>query len=201
MQTLSIQNIPPHLICSARVGKEITTIAKVAYANAMRRLSSGLHAVGTTDRQRAIRNADDAVSLMVRERDRELGCILSEYNDCDPRDTMECGHFIPREFEATRYHPWNVNAESRGCNSSHVSGYQPDKGFPYGLAIDAKYGEGIALFLYRLAHPRHERNAIPKDESWTTTELEQLKAAARMGARVYSACYAELRPHHFPSAP
>jgi hypothetical protein len=154
------------------------------------------HRVGSTPRQRAIRNADDAVSLMVRERDKDLRCILFEYNHCDPRDTIECGHFIPREFEATRYHPWNVNAESRGCNSSHVSGYRPDKGFPYGLAIDAKYGEGTALFLYRLAHPLHERNAIPNDESWTVRELEQLKAAARMGARAYTQVYFELRPSH-----
>jgi hypothetical protein len=157
-----------------------------------------LHRVGTTDRQRAIRNTDDAVSRMVRfDRDADLPCILQFHNQCDPRNDMECGHFIARaDSEATRWHPYNVNKECSACNSSHASGYRPDKGFPYGLAINAKYGEGTALFLYRLAHPLHELNAIAKDESWMTTELDQLKAAARMGWRVYEQVYWQLRPHH-----
>jgi hypothetical protein len=159
----------------------------------------GLHSVGTTDRQRAIRNADDAVSLMIRERDKDLPCILFEFNDCDPRDERECGHFIEREREATRYHPWNLNSESKGCNKSHVSGYRPDKGFPYGLAIDEKYGAGTALFLYRLAHPLHEKNAMPRDESWSVRELGTLTDAARRGATVYEATYFMLRPHHWLS--
>jgi hypothetical protein len=112
---------------------------------------------------------------------------------------MECGHFIPREFEATRYHPYNVNSESKGCNASHVSGYRPDKGFPYGLAIDEKYGAGTALFLYRLANPLHEKNAIPKDESWTVVELGTLTDGARRGSQIYEAVYRQLRPWHFPS--
>jgi hypothetical protein len=73
----------------------------------------GLHPVGTTERQRAIRNADDAVSLIIRERDEDLSCILSFHNHCDPRNKMECGHFIERE--ATRYHPWNLNKECKAC--------------------------------------------------------------------------------------
>lgn len=159
----------------------------------------GLHRIGTTERQRAIANADRAVSLMVRERDSEEFCILFQAKHCDPRNEMECGHFIEREREATRYHPWNVNKECRSCNSSHVSGFQPDKGFAYGVAIDEKYGEGAAKFLYRLAHPLHGLNQIhARDESWTAVELNTLKDAARHGAQVYEQMYFELRPWHRP---
>ena len=144
--------------------------------------------------QKAVRNADDAVSIMVRARD-EGACILFEANECDPRNKMECGHFIQRELMATRFHPCNLNKECSACNSSHVSGFRPDKGFPYSLAIDAKYGNGCALFLYNLSHPKHEIGGT-RDESWTIQELEQLKSAARMGSRVYEQIYYELRPHH-----
>ena len=158
----------------------------------------GLHAVGSTSRQKAIRNLDDAVSKMVRIRDEVLHCILWKYNDCDD-EKMECGHFMPRQYEATRFHPCNVNAESSTCNSSHVSGYQPDKGFPYGLAIDEKYGKGMSLLLYRLAKPLHEKDKKPANDNWTETELETLKFAARKGARIYEQIYYELRPTHKPS--
>jgi hypothetical protein len=135
---------------------------------------------------------------MIRERDKDLPCILAEYNDCDPRDERECRHFIEREREPTRYHPFNLNSESKGCNKSHVSGYRPDKGVRYGLAIDQKWGAGVALFLYRLAHPLHEKNAIPRDESWSVNELNTIKDAARRGSRIYEAVYFDLRPLHRP---
>jgi hypothetical protein len=108
---------------------------------------------------------------------------------------MECGHFIERQFEVTRFHPMNVNKECAPHNSSHVSGFRPDKGFPYGLAIDKKYGKGAALFLYRVAHPLHTKELTPK-ESFTEDELNLLKDAARKGPRVYEAAYYELRPAH-----
>jgi hypothetical protein len=129
----------------------------------------------------------------------DLPCILlGQPVECSPKNKMECGHFIEREREATRFHPWNVNKECAPHNSSHVSGYRPDKGFPYGLAIDEKWGDGVALFLYRLAHPLHEKDAIPKDESWTANELRQIASAARLGYPAFLQLYTELRPHHFP---
>jgi hypothetical protein len=154
---------------------------------------NGLHAVGTTSRQRAIRNTDDAVSLMVRARDLEIPCILFSESPCNPKNTMECGHFIERGIEATRFHPMNVNKECASHNSSHVSGFRPDKGFPYGLAIDKKYGNGAALFLYRLAHPLHTKELTPQD-SFTEIELDLLKDAARKGPRVYEQIYYTMRP-------
>jgi hypothetical protein len=137
----------------------------------------------------------------VRERDKDVPCILfGQPIECSPKNKMECGHFIEREREATRFHPWNLNKECAPHNSSHVSGFRPDKGFPYGLAIDEKYGAGTALFLYRLAHPLHAKNAIPKDESWTTVELGTLTDAARRGYPVFFQVYREMRPWQFPSS-
>ncbi len=124
---------------------------------------------------------------MVRARDEKDPCILSGHNRCDRRNRMECGHFIERERMATRFHPWNVNKECCRCNTSHVSGYRPDKGFPYGLAIDAKWGDGTAKFLYKISRPIHQ---------WTTDELNFLKDAARRGSRVYEQAYFELRRGH-----
>ena len=144
---------------------------------------------------KAVRNCDDAVSIMVRARDEEIPCILFTANECDHRNKMECGHFIERERMATRFHPRNVNKECSKCNNSHVSGYRPDKGFPYSLAIDAKYGNGCALFLYNLSHPKHEIGGT-KDESWEIGELEQLKSAAKISVRAYEQVYYSLRPHH-----
>ena len=50
---------------------------------------------------KAIRNLDDALSIMVRARDEELPCILFEANECDHRNDMQCGHFIQREPDCT----------------------------------------------------------------------------------------------------
>jgi len=148
--------------------------------------------------QKAVRRLDDAVSLMVRERDRDILCVLSFENGCDPGNRMQCGHFIQRERMATRFHPMNVNKECAKCNTSHVSGYRPDKGFPYSLAIDAKYGNGAALFLYSLSHPKHGLGPS-SDESWDVSEIEQLISAASLGFRAYAQLYYSLRPHHrFP---
>lgn len=159
----------------------------------------GLHAVGTTDRQRAIRNADDAVSLMIREHDKDLPCILAFHNHCDPRNKMTCGHYVERAEEATRYHPWNLSKECSACNSSHVSRFRPDKGAAYTIAIDEKWGAGTASFLFYLAFPKHEKNAIPRNESWSVNELEQITSAARMGYRAYEQVYFELRGWHRPN--
>jgi hypothetical protein len=70
-----------------------------------------------------------------------------------------------------------------------VSGYRPDKGFVYCVAIDAKWGDGPAKFLYNLSRPTHTEG---------TAELEQLWSAARIGPRAYDQLYFILRPSHHP---
>jgi hypothetical protein len=71
-----------------------------------------------------------------------------------------------------------------------VSSFRPDKSYGYGLAIDSKWGGGSAKLLWDISRPIHQ---------WTTNELEQLRSAARMGARTYAQLYFDLRPTHRPS--
>ena len=114
---------------------------------------------------------------MIRARDSI--CIT-----CDqPHEVMDCGHFRRRELMATRFHPMNLNAQ--GVKENRFEG---GRTFEYGIAIDKKYGTGWSAFLNELSK---------KIEPWTTTELQQLRAAARMGSAVYITLYRELRPHHF----
>lgn len=129
-----------------------------------------------TEHQREIHKTDAAVSKMVRARDSE--CIT-----CDqPHEQMDCGHFRRRELMSTRFHPMNLNAQ--GVKENRFEG---GRTFEYGQAIDRKYGEGWAAFL----------NELSKEiEPWSVTELQQLRAAAKMGQRVYELVYFELRPHH-----
>lgn len=158
--------------------------------------TKGLRAVGTSDYDRAGRNLDDALSKMVRfDRDADLPCILCGQS----KQEYENGHFVPRGMDMTRWHPMNCNKECHGCNNQHVSSMNPDKGFPYGLAIDARYGEGTAKFLWLLAYPKQEVGKMKPVPGWTVRELEGLKFAARMGPRVYEQTYFEMRPDHRPS--
>jgi hypothetical protein len=112
---------------------------------------------------------------------REKPCILCHKH----KERYDNGHFIERGRMATRFHPMNMNKECTGCNNSHESGYRPDKGFPYGLAIDERYGPGAAKFLYDLSRPTHQ---------WSLGELLVLKDAAKQSYRAYETTYYELRP-------
>ena len=56
-----------------------------------------------------------------------------------------CGHFQEREHMSTWFHPMNLNKE---CVRHDYSGYGKDKSFEYGMAVEKKYGNGAAIFLY-----------------------------------------------------
>lgn len=141
-------------------------------------------------KNKAIRNLDDAASKMIRlDRDSALPCIVcGGYYQPEEFDN---GHFIERGRMETRFHPLNMNKECSYCNSSHVSGYRPDKGYGYGLAIDQKWGVGASFFLYELS-----RKPILQMLQWSEIELNTLKDAARHGPRIYNQVYYELRPTH-----
>ena len=130
-----------------------------------------------SEHQAEIRKTDIAVSKMIRENATE--CITCG----EPHEVYDCGHFRRREIMATRFHPWNIHPQGRKENR-----FEGGRMFEYGLAIDEKYGAGTALFLKKLSE---------KIEPWTTTELQQLRSAARMGHQVYEQLYWELRPSHF----
>jgi hypothetical protein len=139
------------------------------------------------EKQQGIAKTDEVVSLMIRERDKDLPCVVCK----GFKKEYDNGHFQAREAMSTRFHPWNMNKECRGCNRQDYSGYGHEKSFEYGLAIDEKWGVGTAVFLYQLAK---------QIEPWTAYELEQLRSAARHSYLAYTTLYKELRPHHFPPA-
>ena len=65
-----------------------------------------------TPRQRAIKYADDQMSLYIRERDRR--CVL-----CGKKDHLTNGHLITRAKYATRWAEENCYCQCTGCNMRH----------------------------------------------------------------------------------
>lgn len=89
----------------------------------------------------AKKKADKYFSKYIRERDtdyRNIGqCITcSEFKS---KDKLDCGHFISRRFQATRYDEQNAHAQCSKCNR-----FENGNQYAHGKAIDKKYGEGTA---------------------------------------------------------
>jgi hypothetical protein len=119
------------------------------------------------------------VNDMIRERDEGKACVT-----CSSMKASSAGHFRTSTNAATRFHPYNLHAQCRGCNE-----FNGGMTYEHAIAIDRIHGKGWAMFLERIAR---------KPEIWTTEELEQLRSAARMGPRAYEQLYWELRHHHRP---
>ena len=82
--------------------------------------------------------ADKYFSLFIRKRDSINGlarCITCGKLVSDP----DCGHFISRRFQSTRYDEKNAHAQCKKCNR-----FQNGNQYEHGKAIDRKYGEGTA---------------------------------------------------------
>ena len=84
--------------------------------------------------------ADKYFSQYIRERDSNNGiaqCITcGKYSS---GQAMDCGHFISRRFQATRYDEKNAHAQCKKCNR-----FQNGNQFEHGKKIDEKYGKGTA---------------------------------------------------------
>jgi Xaa-Pro aminopeptidase len=130
------------------------------------------------EHQRSLKYTQETVNAMIRERDLGKPCVT-----CEGMHKPFAGHFCTSTNAATRFHPWNLHGQCNSCNS-----FNGGMTYEHGKAIDRMYGEGWADFLKTLARA---------PEIWTTQELEQLRSAARMGARAYEQLYFELRPKHF----
>ena len=63
---------------------------------------------GPEAKQKGIGTTDDAVSIMIRERDVALPCIVCK----EFKKEYDNGHFQGREAMPTRFHPWNCNKEA-----------------------------------------------------------------------------------------
>jgi hypothetical protein len=127
------------------------------------------------EHQKALNTTQTVVNKMIRERDMGLACI-----SCGNFRTLEAGHFRTSTHGTTRFHPMNLSGQCATCNR-----YAGAMTYEYSIVLDQKFGAGWAAFLQKLS------DTI---EPWTIEELQQLRAAAKMGARVYRQLYFELRP-------
>ena len=56
--------------------------------------------------------ADKYFSLFIRERDKDKGCVT-----CGKfTDNKDCGHFLSRRFESTRFDEKNAHGQCQKCN-------------------------------------------------------------------------------------
>ena len=74
--------------------------------------------------------------MFIRKRDTINGlarCITCEKLVSDP----DCGHFISRRFQSTRYDEKNAHVQCKKCKP-----FENGNQYEHGRAIDRKYGEG-----------------------------------------------------------
>lgn len=67
-------------------------------------------------RRSAIRKADTAFSLFIRERDYYKCCTCPKDKGSAP---IQCGHLFTRGFYSTRWEEDNAKAQCAGCNMRH----------------------------------------------------------------------------------
>ena len=73
---------------------------------------------------------------------------------------LQCGHYIPRSHNNTRYLEFNTHSQCRGCNIFKSGAMDV-----YALALQAKYGKNILKKLNKL------KNVL---KQFTVPELETL---------------------------
>jgi hypothetical protein len=82
--------------------------------------------------------ADKYFSLYIRARDSVNGiakcCTCGRYVS-----EFDCGHFLSRRFEATRYDERNAHAQCLKCNR-----FENGNQFAHGEFINRRYGAGVA---------------------------------------------------------
>lgn len=93
--------------------------------------------------------ADVWFSRFIRQRDKGKCYTCPHHND--PKK-MQCGHFVPRQYLATRYNEINNHCQCYACNMLYNG--QPDI---YALRLEKDYGKGVVLKLNAL------RSVIKKD--------------------------------------
>lgn len=110
-----------------------------------------------TDRSKAMKKADTFFSKFIRLRDADehgyVSCVT-----CGSRRhwrEVDCGHFITRAKQATRYDERNCHAQCKGCNR-----FQGGKFLEHEAAIDRIHGRGTAEELKRKAMMPCRRAAI-----------------------------------------
>jgi hypothetical protein len=82
--------------------------------------------------------ADKYFSLFIRKRDEGKPCIT-----CGRYTKLDCGHFLSRRHEATRYDEKNSHGQCIKCNR-----FEYGNQYEHAKAIDRLYGDGTADELY-----------------------------------------------------
>lgn len=112
----------------------------------------------STERSRLKKNLDRIVSMIVRKRDK--WCIICgqpvEFNDKGDPITNDCGHFLGRKVDATRWDLKNCNCQCRSCNWKHN-----DNPMPYYYAMLNKYGMEIIEDLQE-RYTGHRKVTVPE---------------------------------------
>ena len=104
------------------------------------------------------KEADIAFSRYIRARDKNICFTCGRKME---GNHSQCGHFVPRQYNSTRYSEKNCNCQCYACNMLYNG--QPDI---YALNLQKKYGEGIIK----------ELNALRRQvKQWQPRELEELK--------------------------
>lgn len=88
-----------------------------------------------------------------------------------PVKALQCGHFMSRQYNSTRFVEQNTAPQCYGCNVM-----QQGKQFEFGIALDKLYGEGTALNVLLLAK-------TPKQ--FTREELQEIINEAKTEIAFY----------------
>lgn len=107
---------------------------------------------------KAKKELDTIFSRFIRYRDKGVCFTCGHTND--PKK-MQNGHYVPRQYNATRYDERNNNCQCYACNMLY--GGQPDL---YTLKLETKYGKQIVKELNKL------RYQVVK---FTVPDLERMK--------------------------
>lgn len=117
---------------------------KSAEAIEIRAALYGKPAKVKTDRQRAAAAADKWFSMFIRLRDSDANGIATCITSGKRAHwrTMDCGHYVSRAKQATRYDEHNAHAQGKMSNR-----FQGGHFVEHGNAIDRIHGEGTAKAL------------------------------------------------------
>lgn len=98
-------------------------------------------------RKRLVKEADRVFSLHIRNRGETYG-----YNHCYtcgcylPVGELQCGHFRPRRYMATRWHPVNCWPQCNECNVEKGGNLEK-----YELKLSNQFGQDVVDALYDLS--------------------------------------------------
>lgn len=109
--------------------------------------------------------ADKYFSEYIRKRDKNKPCVT-----CGAFAQKDCGHFISRRFENTRYDEMNSHGQCLKCNR-----FEHGNQFEYSLSIDRMYGKGTAEKLRMKAQQRSAPRTKYDYEIIAETYKEKIK--------------------------